>query len=270
MPRLSLATLNHSPLHGLAPRWREHLDAAAEAGFDALAPDVFWLRAIEAEGPGLAALRRELEDRDLDCMEIAGIAIGSRERTAPELEEHRRLCDALGPEFVNARIVDPIDAEVEEQAAACARALFASGARLALEFSRGTQLRSVSETLDFARRTGVEGAGVTLDTWHFFLHPDGPDWAALDALPAEWLANVQLSDGVAYEEGAFMEATMDRRLLPGEGEFDLERFLRAVLEKSSDVGIVAEVLNAEARRDGLAEFARNVQSSCRRSLRAAG
>ena len=60
-----------------------------------------------------------------------------------------------------------------------------------------------------------------LDTWHFFLRPEGVEWDALEELPESVFANVQLSDGVAYGEGEFGVATMDRRRLPGEGGFDL-------------------------------------------------
>ena len=167
MTRFGIATLNHSPLHGSPTQLVSHLDAAVEAGFDALAPDVFWLRRLAEEGVGVSRLRRELCARGLGCMEIAGIAIGTTEATALELGEHVRWSEALGAEFVNARVVEPIDDALLERARGCAEALARVGTRLALEFSRGTQLRSVTEARVFAESIGVPGVGVTLDTWHF-------------------------------------------------------------------------------------------------------
>lgn len=264
MPRFGLATLNHSTLHGLPTRWQAHLDAAAEAGFDALAPDVFWLRKLDEEGVSPERLRRELDARGLACMELAGIAIGAPDATAEELAEHVRFSEALGAEFVNARVVEAIDDALVDRARGCAEALAAVGTRLALEFSRGTQLQSVSGARAFAEAIAVPGVGVTLDTWHFFLHPEGPEWDALAALPAEVFANVQLSDGVPYGEGEFGPATMDRRRIPGEGGFPLERAAGILAERGLDLPVVVEVLNADWRDREPAAFALATLAASRR------
>ncbi len=271
MPRFALATLNHSPLHGLPTQWAAHLDAAAAAGFDALAPDVFWLRALEGEGLSLGSLARELGQRGLACMEIAGIAIASPEATRSELEENLRYAEALGAEFVNARIVAPLDAEVVDSVAQCAEAFSKAGTQVALEFSRGTTLRGVADARTLIESAGASSVGVTLDTWHFFLAESGPDWDALADLPLSAFANVQLSDGVPYEEGAFPTATMNERRLPGEGGFDIARVARTLVEKGLDRNaqaqgaIVVEVLNAEWRARSLAEFAEAAMAASRKS-----
>ena len=123
MPRYGYATLNHSPLHGLPTQWQAHLDAAAKAGFDAIAPDMFWLRALEAEGVTLEQIADGLRERGLACMEISGLAIGDDERTSSELEENLRYARALSAEFVNTRVVVPVDDEVARRLRACAVAL---------------------------------------------------------------------------------------------------------------------------------------------------
>lgn len=264
MPRLGLATLNHSTLHGLPTRWRDHVDAAADAGFDALAPDVFWLRALEEEGLALETLAAALRERDLGCMELAGIAIGDEARTTPELEEQLRYAEALGAEFVNARLVAPPGDAVVAQVARCIEAFQRVGTSVALEFSRGSELKGVADTEALVARLGdPPGVGVTLDTWHFFLHPDGPDWAALEALQPARLANVQLSDGVPYEAGAFGDATMNRRRMPGEGGFDLARFFGVVRGKGVDPAIVVEVLSGAERERSLTDFAARAAETTR-------
>lgn len=263
MTRFGLATLNHSTLHGLPTQWEVHLDAAAAAGFDALAPDVFWLRRLEEEGITPGSLRDALDARGLACMEIAGIAIGEPQSTASELDEHVRWSEALGAEFVNARVVLPVDAPLVERARGVAEALASVGTRLALEFSRGTKLNSISDARAFSEAIDVPGVGVTLDTWHFFLRPEGVEWAALDALPAEHFANVQLSDGVPYGEGEFGPATMDRRRMPGEGGFDLARAAARTEARLPDVPVVVEVLSAEWRGRPLEEFAQRAAEAAR-------
>lgn len=272
MPRFGLATLNHSPLHGLPTQWQAHVDAAASAGFDALAPDIFWLRALEQEGVSLDALAARMRDRGLACMEIAGIAIGGEERTTSELAENLRYAKALDAEFVNARIIAPIDQAVVERVKRCAIAFRKQGAagagtRVALEFSSGSHLNGVAQTRELVEAVGEAGIGVTLDTWHFFLHPDGPDWAALEALPIESLANVQLSDGVGYGEGEFGEATMNRRRMPGEGEFDLARCADLLASRGFDGAVVLEVLNADYRARSLADYASDSLRTARRTFR---
>ncbi len=272
MPRYGLATLNHSPLHGLPTQWEAHLDAAASAGFDALAPDIFWLRALEREGVSLENLSARMRDCELACMEIAGIAIGGEERTEEELAEHLRYAKALGAEFVNTRIMEPIDQAMIERVRRCAVAFREKGAvdvgtRVALEFSRGSDLSGVAQARQLVEAVGEEGVGVTLDTWHFFLHPDGPDWGALEALPIDWLANVQLSDGVAYGDAEFGDVTMNHRRMPGEGEFDLDRCAGLLAERGFDGAVVLEVLSADHRDRGLSEFASESFRTARNAFR---
>jgi sugar phosphate isomerase/epimerase len=266
MPRFGLATLNHSPLHGLPTQWEAHVDAAASAGFDALAPDIFWLRQLEEEGVALETVASRMRDRGLACMEIAGIAIGTEELTDRELAENLRYAKAFDAEFVNARILEPIDEAVVERVKRCAVAFREEGAadgrtRIALEFSRGTKLNGVAQTRELVEAVAEEGIGVTLDTWHFFLHPEGPDWTALEALPIDQLANVQLSDGVAYGEGEFGPATMDRRRMPGDGGFDLARTAGLLASRGFDGAVVLEVLSAEERARPLSEYAERAMRS---------
>lgn len=268
MPRFGLATLNHSPLHGLPTQWERHLDAAAEAGFDALAPDVFWLRALEAEGLPLDTLAAAMRDRELACMEISGIAIGSPEQTERELEENLRYARALGAELVNTRIVEDVDPAIVGRLKSAVEAFRERGAagggtRVALEFSRGSRLNGLRASLALVEQIDEPGIGVTLDTWHFFLHPEGPDWQTLESLPISLLANVQLSDGVAYGEGEFGEATMHRRRMPGAGDFDLARCAGSLSARGFDGAIVLEVLNAQERGRPLSDYASHALRSAR-------
>lgn len=260
MPRYGYATLNHSPFHGLPTQWQAHLDAAAKAGFDAIAPDMFWLRALDAEGVTLEQIAEGLRERGLACMEISGLAIGDDVRTASELDENLLYSRTLSAEFVNTRVVVPVDDDVVRRLRDCAVALRTQGAReggtgIALEFSSGSQLRGVAETRALIERAGVGGVGVTIDTWHFFNHAAGPDWAALEALPLERLANLQLSDGVPHAPGQFWEATMNQRRIPGEGGFPLEKLARLLGARGFDGAIVLEVLNADQRARPLADYA---------------
>lgn len=271
MPRYGYATLNHSPYHGLPTQWEAHLDAAAGAGFDAIAPDIFWLRALDAEGVALERVADAMRDRGLECMEISGLAIGDDARTAAELEENLRYARVLDAELMNTRFVAPIDDALARRLAHCAVALRTKGApsraggtKIALEFSSGSELRGVAESRALAEAAGESGVGVTIDTWHFFNSAKGPDWNALEALPDALLANLQLSDGVPHAPGDFWEATMNHRRPPGAGEFDLPRLARHLAKRGFDGAIVLEVLSAEQRGRPLSEAARDELARARK------
>lgn len=269
MPRFGLATLNHSPLHGLPAQMSMHLDAVRGAGFDAIAPDIFWLRALERNGIRLEALSEALEERGIACMEISGLALATPEQTAAELEENLRYARILGAELVNTRVVTPPTAAVAALLCRCAEALAETGARIALEFSSGSQLVDIAAACELLLAAGQidpqasARIGITLDTWHFFQASGGPDWQTLDALPLEALANVQLSDGVAPSGRAYGDETMNHRRLPGAGDFDLARCAECLREKGFDGAVVVEVLNADLRRTPIDEFAHEAGLSSR-------
>jgi sugar phosphate isomerase/epimerase len=278
MPRFGLATLNHSPLFGLTTQWEAHLDAAREAGFDALAPDLFWLRALEAEGVSLESVSEAMSERGLACMEIAGLTVAEESETRDDLEENLRYARVFQPEFVNARLVVPPSEAARRRLQRCADALASTGTRIALEFSNGSALRDIAQAQGFLESLELEPMGrhargfhtpetsrigLTLDTWHFFQAEGGPDWRALETLPHEALANVQLSDGTPRGDREYSEQTMHHRLLPGAGEFDLARCARWLHECDYDGAVIIEVLNAEWRAAPLSDFAQQSADGAR-------
>ena len=227
MPQLGLATLNHSPLFGLPPELDAVVAATSQAGFGYLAPDVFWLRTLREGGSPPEVVAERLEARGLGCLELAGLAIADAETTAAELSELVDYARALRPLFVNTRVLVPVAATAIEGLRRCGEALAECGARIALEYSRGTQLRSIAEARELLTKARVPGAGITVDTWHFFDCRD--DWRSLAELPLDELATVQFSDGTPpppdeWNRTGWMHETTNRRELPGDGTLDLVRF----------------------------------------------
>lgn len=266
MPRFSIATLNHSPLHDLETSLELHLDAAKNAGFEALAPDIFWLRALEKEGTSLESLAEALESAGLGCSEIAGLAIGREDATRTELKELKRYAEVLQADFVNARVTVRADDAARQLLRKCADALAEWGTRIALEFSTGTGLRNLAHARSFLGDEDASGHAVipiTLDTWHFFQAEGGPDWEALEALPVEVIANVQLSDGVPLGKKAYGAETMNQRRLPGEGQFDLARFRQSLRRKGFDGCVIIEVLNARLRNLPIPDFTTRAGATAR-------
>ena len=98
-----------------------------------------------------------------------------------------------------------------------------------------------------------------VDTGHFFLGPDG--WAALAKLRLERLAYVQFDDHPAITGDDLREETIHRRVFPGEGLFDLERFTRALRARGFDGLVSVEVLSQAWRGGDIEEFVRRAYRS---------
>lgn len=70
------------------------------------------------------------------------------------------------------------------------------------------------------------GGALMLDSWHVFR--GCMDLNRIAQLPASVIGGVELDDGSLTPTGSELEDTLDRRLLPGEGEFDLAGFIAAI------------------------------------------
>jgi sugar phosphate isomerase/epimerase len=100
----------------------------------------------------------------------------------------------------------------------------------------------------------VDDAAVLLDTWHFFLGPDG--WDQLARLPAARLGYVQFDDHPQLASPDLREETLHRRVFPGEGTFDLERFSRTLRARGFDGLVSVEILSSAWRGGDVEAFAR--------------
>ena len=89
------------------------------------------------------------------------------------------------------------------------------------------------------------GAGLVVDSWHFFHGPD--DWDALEGLRPGEIAYVQLDDHPHRVSDDLLVETTQRRVLPGQGTFDLARFAATLRGVGYDGIVTLEHLSAEAR-----------------------
>ena len=148
--------------------------------------------------------------------------------------------------------------------ARCEARLLEVNCRLGLEFSAGSELHSIDEARQLIDRAGLRESAVVVDSWHFFR--TGAPWSQLENLPSAQLAYVQLSDGRAATPQSDPRETMDARLLPGQGSFDLKRFAATLQAISFDGALCLEVLNAELRDASPEDYAIQCLSTARRSL----
>jgi sugar phosphate isomerase/epimerase len=226
--------------------------AAADAGFDGVGLDG-WSVARHVEGGGtIDELVAALEHHGIRCIELQALTAADPEATAADAARMAPLVDAFRPDVVMAGFPTfPSDAEVDAFRRA-AELLTMHGARIAIEFLPMLEVRDIPTTSDIVRRTDA-AVGICVDTWHFFRGPDG--WAELEALSGDEIAHVQFDDALPLVSEDLMYETLQRRALPGEGVFELDRFCATIVGKGYNGPVGVEIMSSHLRALGPEEFA---------------
>ena len=256
---------------------RERIEACAEVGwtgFGMLHADLeFALRSVD-----LAYLRGVFEDCEITCVELEFLGDwwteGERRR---ESDRHRalllRAAEALGAGAIKvggelgAEPVDPdrFKAEFDRLATEAAEA----GTRIAIEPMPMSNLTTIAAGAELVREVGNSAGGLCVDVWHV-ARAGTPYEQLRDCLPIEQTFVVELDDAsAAIDPRGLWEDTIDRRLLPGEGDLDVVGFVGAMetLGWSGHWGV--EVISAEHRRRGCVDGLRAAYRATHRVLESA-
>lgn len=262
MNPLCYETINRSPF--ITPDFEADLSAqiraAGNAGFRWMGIDFASIDQYCDGGGTLASLRRQLDDAGIRCFELQPLLLGENlAETIAAAHRAAEIASLLEVPWVQSGVVGDLGVQVEEGFRESASIVAKSGASLAVEFLPMNALKSISETRAFFASAGVETAGIVVDSWHFFHGPD--EWSDLEALSLGELAYPQFNDHPALESDDLMFETTQRRVLPGQGLFDLTRFSRTIREKGYEGPVSVEILSAELRRLSPEDFARSVFES---------
>jgi sugar phosphate isomerase/epimerase len=219
--------------------------AARAAGFSAIGVPVG-----RADATALAAMR----EHDVVCLDVlAALVTRNEERTLAGAAAAAAAAAAVHADWVLGSFgTTPATAEARALIQRTAAVIAESGARLAVEFSPLGPLTSLTAALEVVDLVGVDQAGVLIDTWHF-CHGDST-WESLEQVPLDHIAYVQFDDALAPVADGWVE-TMDRRVFPGDGVLELERFARTLVDRGWDGVVAVEVLNAELSTWPVADFA---------------
>jgi sugar phosphate isomerase/epimerase len=139
------------------------------------------------------------------------------------------------------------------------------GATVGLEFLPFTNIVDAADALAIVEAADRPNGGVCADIWH---HARGArDLDLIRRLPAELLVRVQMSDGPAAPTLAdYKDDCLRHRVPPGDGEFDVDGFVGAVL----DVGYAGpwdlEVCNEDVWGRSADEHVRRAADGMRRVL----
>jgi len=115
---------------------------------------------------------------------------------------------------------------------------------LPAQFSRAP---SLDQVLAITRGSGAGNGGIMLDNLHLQRCGIGPD-EMVRKLKSSDLMGVEINDGTLAVPLKFEDSVVNKRLLPGDGEFDIAAFLRAVWSAGYEGPIGVEVLNEYIRK----------------------
>ena len=222
----------------------ERLEAASAAGFTAVS---LWGRDVagaEAEGLGYADMRAMLADHGLAVAEMDPawwwLPGAADIRIPPEVDsedvfrfgesELFAMAGALGARSVNAVDVFggdwDLDAAAEAFAGLCARAA-EYGLLVHIEWLPWSKIPDLATALTVVDRAGQPNGGLNIDAWHVVR--SGTALEDLGRLPGDRILGIQLCDGPLQPEDNLIEATLHHRQLPGEGQFDMDGIVAALV-----------------------------------------
>ncbi len=254
MSALCFEAINWSPyfwtadLPGSPPPAERIVAAAAAAGFEWISFDEQALAAEVAAGRPLSALRRSVEQAGLRVLALHSIALS--DDASATRDAARAFVPALaelGAPWVQVGATAALGPALFESTRDAAAIVGAEGARLAIEFLPFLPVASIAATRELVAATepGPLQAAIVPDTWHFFHGPD--DWDALASLQPDEVAYVQFDDHPPLESEDLLVETTQRRVAPGLGTFDLERFVATLRAAGFDGVVGVEHLSLEDR-----------------------
>ena len=229
--------------------------AAAKAGFTGMGflyEDLIEVRKTYS----LRDMHLILEDGGIKHIELEILRDWYRDGPARVKADHERdvlleASAALGARHVKA--ADPFNdvagpEELTEAVAGLCKKAQLQGATILFEmlppgFSR---LESLDAATRMVRDVGLPNAGLTLDKLQ--LDFMGVSHAEV-AEKVQGITNlsVEISDGFATRPSNYLDWIINKRLMPGDGEFDLTGFLTTVRDLGYRGPIAVEVLNAYVR-----------------------
>jgi sugar phosphate isomerase/epimerase len=259
----------------------ERIAAARAGGFDGIS---LWGRDYrEALAGGLSDrdLTSLLSDHGLSVAELdplwSWLPGATEVHLPPEFDEEDifrfdeatlfAIGEALGARSLNAVDVFGGTWTMEEAAAAfsslCRRAA-EHGLLVHLEFLPWSRIPDLATAWKVVREANEPNGGIALDAWHWFRGT--PDLDLLRAIPGDRILSVQLSDAPARAEPDLLRATLHDRLLPGEGEFELDTLVAGLRHIGAKAPFGVEVFSDPLHLLPPAEAARLAGESVRRVL----
>jgi sugar phosphate isomerase/epimerase len=256
--------------------FRDRVAAVAHAGFDGLGLNVREYARLRSDGWSDADIRVMLTDTGLRLVEIETL-LGwddPLEQRDPDGLRREQLAFALA-DAVGARHVVAVGAltgdlrptATEGFAALCERAA-EHGLLVALEPQGCSSITDLDTATAIVADAGQPNGGLNLDVWH----QTRCDWPlpSLRRLAPEQIVVIQVDDGPEHPvTDDYLDECTRYRSAPGQGDFDVDGFLRALLATGTTAPVSVEVLSDANDQLPPATVAGELAIATQRVLRAA-
>jgi sugar phosphate isomerase/epimerase len=236
--------------------WRDRCAEAAKVGFKGLG---LWHADVahQLETRSLNDMATIFRDAGLKYLEVEFLAEFWVDEGEPARVESDRLREQL---FDTAAAFDAHHIKVgnipgtpcelgkltEAFAALCQDAANHTAATVVYEFMPfDVNVNTLDTALELVQAAGQPNGALAIDTWHMGKLGIAP--GDLKRIPPEYLGWVELSDGQYENMPDPIDEVVNRRRLPGEGEFEIAGYVEACQEVGYDGPWGVEVLSEELR-----------------------
>ncbi|QGP80505.1 sugar phosphate isomerase/epimerase family protein [Sphingobium sp. CAP-1] len=261
---LSSASFLHVPL-------LDRLAPARDAGFRGLSLTPDDILSLEAQGISAADIGARIRDhglaiREVDCI---GCWLPSHHQAGDD-RPMAALLRSLTPERAieaaarigapSVTVVDMMDVTPSLDEAAAAFAWLCDlaarhGLKAHIEFMPFGGIPDLASAWAIVQAANRPNGGLTIDSWHFFR--SGSSFDLLATISGDRIHCVQINDAPAQPGADLMAETMSSRLVPGEGSFDLPRFIRTLDATGCTAPVSVEIFSSETASKPMAEVIRH-------------
>jgi 2-keto-myo-inositol isomerase len=247
-----LYCLNTATIRGQKLGIVKEIEAAAQAGYDAIEPWVDSITEYVKNGGTLPDLKKRISDSGLiveDAIAFSEWIVDDEARRAKGMERAKREMDMVA-QIGGRRIAAPPAGATNlprldlMQAAERYRALLEAGEQLGIVpqlelwgFSKN--LNRLGECVCVAMETGHRNACVLADVFH--LHKGGSEWAGIKLLGAHAIQVLHMNDFPAEPPREKIDDSY--RVYPGDGTAPLAGILRALHEIGGQKVLSLELFN---------------------------
>lgn len=253
LPEMAMVTV-HPGMQFEGQPFAVRCEAAQAGGFRGLGLSLSSYRAERDRGSSDADMKAMLSAGSLVLSEIESISMPGPEGRADfqaSVDAILAMVEVFEADHFFVILADgvPLDSHVESFAWLCDQCA-PHGLQVGIEFMDIPQVsaaRDLQTALDVAMRAGRPNGGLMIDSYHFFNGPN--EWNTLEKMEGHWVKGIQFSDGTVPQTSPdYIEDTLHFRAPPGEGQFDLDRFVRTLDGIGAPMPYSVEVIDDDMQR----------------------
>lgn len=120
------------------------------------------------------------------------------------------------------------------------------GAMVGIEIMPWSNFSTIERTMEVVEAAGQPNGGLLIDIWH--LARGNVDFGEIGTLPKAAIVSVEIDDALETPVENLWDDTLHHRLPPGQGSFDIARFLAEVEKTGYDGPIGVEIISTSHRK----------------------